>query len=116
MIRAGLFLYDHLGHRVLGFGGKSSLPKSKGVRLASDGYGAGLKREFERGFVYYDCWVDDARLVVLNARSAAAHGATILTRTRRVGAARSGVDRDPERRRGRSHGAPSAIVNAAGPG
>ena len=41
------------------------------MRLTPDGYGAGLKPEFERGFVYYDCWVDDARLVVLNARSAA---------------------------------------------
>ncbi|HEY6720088.1 MAG TPA: FAD-dependent oxidoreductase, partial [Burkholderiales bacterium] len=90
MIRAGLFLYDHLGHRTLGFGGKTSLPKSKGIRLADDGYGAGLKPDFKRGFVYYDCWVDDARLVVLNARSAAAHGATILTHTRLVLARRGG--------------------------
>ena len=72
MIRAGLFLYDHLGHRMLGFGTRSSLPGSRSVRLALHGYGAGLKPEFERGFSYYDCWVDDARLVALNARSAAA--------------------------------------------
>ena len=117
MIRAGLFLYDHLGHRLLGFGGKSSLPRSKGVRLAGGGYGAGLKPEFERGFVYYDCWVDDARLVVLNARSAVAHGATIRTRTRLVSARREGgkwaatLNGDGGSRTVRA----SAIVNAAGP-
>jgi len=117
MIRAGLFLYDHLGHRVLGFGGVSSLPKSKGVRLAADGYGAGLKRDFERGFLYYDCWVDDARLVVLNARSAAAHGAAILTRTRLVSARREGTEWVATLNGGAGgrtvHA--SAIVNAAGP-
>ena len=117
MIRAGLFLYDHLGHSMLGFGARSSLPMSKSVRLASDGYGAGLKPGFERGFVYYDCWVDDARLVVLNARSAAAHGATILTRTRLVSARREGAEwaatlnGDGSGRTVRA----SAIVNAAGP-
>jgi len=117
MIRAGLFLYDHLGHRLLGFGGKSSLPRSKGVRLAGSGYGAGLKPEFERGFVYYDCWVDDARLVVLNARSAVAHGATIRTRTRLVSARREGgkwaatLNGDGGNRAVHA----SAIVNAAGP-
>jgi glycerol-3-phosphate dehydrogenase len=89
MIRAGLFLYDHLGAHAFGLGeSRSSLPKSRGVSLVADGYGAGLKPEFERGFVYFDCWVDDARLVVLNARSAARHGATILTRTRCTGARR----------------------------
>jgi len=89
MIRAGLFLYDHLGSRRFGFGpDRSSLPKSRGVRLEPEGYGAGLKPEFDRGFAYFDCWVDDARLVVLNARSAARHGAGILTRTRCTGARR----------------------------
>jgi glycerol-3-phosphate dehydrogenase len=118
MIRAGLFLYDHLGHRLTGLDGRNSLPKSKGVRLAADGYGAGLKPGFERGFLYYDCWVDDARLVVLNARSAQAHGATILTRTRLVYAHREGdewvatLDGDPGGRRDVRAG---AIVNAAGP-
>ena len=87
MIRAGLFLYDHLGARAFG-ATRSSLPKSRAVALDPDGYGAGLKPGFERGFVYFDCWVDDARLVVLNARSAAQHGATILTRTRCTGARR----------------------------
>ena len=122
MIRAGLFLYDRLGHRAFGFGGRcslrTSLPKSKSVRLAPEGYGAGLKPEFERGFSYFDCWVDDARLVVLNARSAAARGASILTRTRLVRAQRerdewvatldspSGGEREVRA---------AAIVNAAGP-
>jgi glycerol-3-phosphate dehydrogenase len=118
MIRAGLFLYDHLGHGIPGFGPKSSLPASRGIRLAPEGYGAGLKPEFERGFVYYDCWVDDARLVVLNARSAAALGATILTRTRLVSAKRENgrwVARlDPESGESRTVHA-AAIVNAAGP-
>ena len=118
MIRAGLFLYDHLGARAFGLGAsRSSLPKSRGVKLAADGYGAGLKPEFEKGFVYFDCWVDDARLVVLNARSAAQHGATILTRTRCTGARRekgvwvvalegAGVTRSVTAR---------ALVNATGP-
>jgi len=89
MIRAGLFLYDHLGASSFGFRpSPRSLPKSRSVKLVADGYGAGLKTEFKKGFVYFDCWVDDARLVVLNARSAARHGATILTRTRCTGARR----------------------------
>ena len=83
MIRAGLFLYDHIG-------GRTSLPKSRSVKLLPNGYGAGLKPEFTHGFTYSDGWVDDARLVVFNARSAAAHGATVLTRTRLVSAVREG--------------------------
>jgi len=118
MIRAGLFLYDHLGHGLPGFGPKSSLPGSKGIRLDPDGYGAGLKPEFERGFVYYDCWVDDARLVVLNARSAAALGATILTRTRLASAKRENgrwvAKLAPESGESRTVNA-AAVVNAAGP-
>ena len=83
MIRAGLFLYDRLG-------GKTSLPRSRGVALRAGGYGAGLKADFRRGFVYADCWVDDARLVVLNARGAAENGARVLPRTRCVGGRRDG--------------------------
>ncbi len=85
MIEAGLFLYDHLG-------GRRSLPKSRGVRLDPEGYGSGLKAEFRRGFSYFDCWVDDARLVVLNARSAEQHGARILTRRRCTGARRDAAE------------------------
>src|SRR5215831_6175348 len=60
MIRAGLFLYDHLG-------GRMTLPKSFSVDLGRTQYGAGLKPRFHKGFVYADARVDDARLVVGNA-------------------------------------------------
>ncbi|HEY6433722.1 MAG TPA: glycerol-3-phosphate dehydrogenase [Acetobacteraceae bacterium] len=79
MIRAGLFLYDHLGGRKL-------LPPTRVLDLRHDPAGAPLRAEFTRGFEYSDCRVDDARLVVLNARDAAAHGADIRTRTRCVAA------------------------------
>lgn len=79
MIRAGLFLYDHLGKR-------KRLPASRGVRF---GAGSPLKAEISRGFEYSDCWVDDARLVVLNAMAAREKGAHIHTRTRCVSARRS---------------------------
>jgi glycerol-3-phosphate dehydrogenase len=81
MIRLGLFLYDRLG-------GRSTLPKSKGIALQSTAFGAGLKPEYRKGFIYSDAWVDDARLVILNLRSAAAYGATLLPRTRFLGAER----------------------------
>lgn len=73
MIRAGLFLYDHLG-------GKSSLPKSGPVGFAGTKAGAPLKLDYKRGFYYSDCWADDARLVILNAIDARERGATILPR------------------------------------
>ena len=120
MIRSGLFLYDHLGRgRFALRGGRSSLPTSRRVALDGDGYGAGLKPEFSTGFSYYDCWVDDARLVVANARSAAARGARILPRTRLAGA-RRGADgwtltlEDPAGRNEREAVA-RVLINAAGP-
>ena len=73
MIRAGLFLYDHLARREV-------LPGSTTVDLRAHPAGAPLKRQFTKGFVYSDGWVDDARLVVLNAVDAAQRGATVLTR------------------------------------
>ncbi|MES2830460.1 MAG: glycerol-3-phosphate dehydrogenase [Pseudomonadota bacterium] len=73
MIRAGLFLYDLLARRRL-------LPGSGGIDLAKHPTGAALQSRFKRGFSYSDCWVDDARLVVLNAIDAAEKGATVLTR------------------------------------
>lgn len=75
MIRAGLFLYDHLG-------GRNILPGTRTLNLRSDPAGVPLRPSFTRGFEYSDCWVDDARLVVLNARDAAARGADIRTRVR----------------------------------
>jgi len=74
MIRAGLFLYDHLA-------GRQKLKRSRGLNLRKHGYGKPLSDHYKRGFRYADCWVDDARLVVSNAIDAQAHGATILTRT-----------------------------------
>jgi len=119
MIRAGLFLYDHLGRGAMGFGrNMSTLPGSRNVVLEPEHLGKGLKPVFTRGFAYYDCWVDDARLVVLNARSAASHGADILTRTRCTGAERWG-DRWRVRLRSASGDerevTARALVNAAGP-
>ena len=106
LIRAGLFLYDRLG-------GKSRLPKSKAVRLRGTPWGAGLK-PIERGFVYSDGWVDDSRLVVLNAIGARDKGAEIRTRTAFLGATRE-ADRWLVRLDDGSKVTARAIVNAAGP-
>ena len=111
MIRAGLFLYDHLG-------GRMTLPKSFGVKLGGSRWGAGLQSRFARGFVYADARVDDARLVVINALDAQAKGADIRVHTRVLGARREGgLWRASLRAKG---GAPievtaRAIVNAGGP-
>ena len=72
MIRLGLWLYDHIGGRI-------SLPSSRRVRLSEPGLAGVLKPNLVTGFAYSDCWVDDARMVVVNAMDAAARGATILT-------------------------------------
>jgi glycerol-3-phosphate dehydrogenase len=77
MLRLGLFVYDHLGGRKL-------LPPTSTINLSRDPLGKPLKGRYEHGFEYSDCWVDDARLVVLNAMDAAARGAVIRTRTRCV--------------------------------
>ena len=81
LIRLGLFLYDHLG-------GRRTLPASGAVDLARVPVGKPLKAGFTQAFVYSDCWVDDARLVVLNAMDAAARGADIRVRTEVMSAAR----------------------------
>jgi glycerol-3-phosphate dehydrogenase len=83
MIRAGLFLYDHLGGR--------EFPDSRRIRdFRHDDAGRLLRPEFTEAFEYSDCWIDDARLVVLTARDATLRGARILTRTRCTRAASSG--------------------------
>jgi glycerol-3-phosphate dehydrogenase len=82
MIRLGLFLYDHLG-------GRERLPASRAIDLRSDPAGAPLKETYRKAFTYADCWVEDARLVVLNAIDAAERGAEILTRYRCTGAGRA---------------------------
>jgi glycerol-3-phosphate dehydrogenase len=84
MLRVGLFLYDHLG-------GRDRLPGTRVLDMASDAAGVPLKPDtFTTGFEYSDCWVDDARLVVLNARDAADRGAEILVGTRADSAERDG--------------------------
>ena len=83
LVRLGLFLYDHLGGRRL-------LPGTRALDLRRAPEGRPLKPEYRKGFEYSDCWVDDARLVVLNALDAQAKGAEILTRTALVGARRNG--------------------------
>ena len=75
LIRFGLFLYDHLG-------GRKILPGTTTVDLLSDPVGEPLQDRFVKAYEYSDCWVEDSRLVVLNARDAQARGATIMTRTK----------------------------------
>ena len=111
MIRAGLFLYDHLG-------GRKTLPSSFGVRLAKSKWGAGLKRKFDRGFVYSDARVDDARLVVANALAARELGAEIRTRTRLVAARRENGEWRVTLADAAGHASEvraGGLVNAAGP-
>jgi glycerol-3-phosphate dehydrogenase len=112
LLRLGLFLYDHLGGRRL-------LPATRTLNLADDPAGEPLKREYTLGFEYSDCWAEDARLVVLNARDAADKGAVIATRTRCISAKRDADawtltlqdQRTGELREIRAR----ILVNAAGP-
>lgn len=113
MIRLGLFLYDHLGKR-------KHLPGCSMINLRRDAEaGRPLKKSFTKAFEYSDCWTDDARLVVLNAVSAAELGADIRVRTKMTGAERKDglwhitlEDRDSG---ARCHVTAKALVNAAGP-
>jgi glycerol-3-phosphate dehydrogenase len=82
LLRLGLFLYDHLDWHM-------ELPKSQAVDLRQSKYGAGLKPSFDKGFVYSDAWVDDARMVISNLKSAREMGARIFARHRCVSARRS---------------------------
>ncbi len=110
MLRAGLFIYDSLARREL-------LPGSHGLDLRTHPAGKPLKPEFSRGFVYSDGWVDDARLVVLNAVDAAERGARVFTRTHCESARREGDQWVAVlRREGATLTARArALVNAAGP-
>ncbi len=110
MLRLGLFLYDHLG-------GRHILPGTEMVDLTHHVVGEPLKRTFRQGFVYSDGWVDDSRLVVLNAVDAAERGAMIRTRTRLVRADREGSHWQLvlNVRGNREVVTAGALVNAAGP-
>ncbi|SPH23419.1 Aerobic glycerol-3-phosphate dehydrogenase [Defluviimonas aquaemixtae] len=83
LIRFGLFLYDHLG-------GRRILPGTRTLDLGRDKAGEPLMSKFQRAWEYSDCWVQDARLVVLNARDAEARGAKIMTRAKVTEARRDG--------------------------
>lgn len=110
LIRLGLFMYDNLG-------GRKILPGTTTLDLTKDPAGKPLNPKFRRAYEYSDCWVEDARLVVLNARDAEDRGATIMTRARVTAAHRTGdhwmitVDRGngPETFRAK------VLVNAGGP-
>jgi glycerol-3-phosphate dehydrogenase len=111
VIRAGLFLYDHLG-------GRRELPGTDTIDCARHPYGAPLRPGLRTAFVYSDCWVDDARLVVLNARDAARRGAHILTRTELVAAERTAGKWRARLTSGDGSAvvvAARVLVNAAGP-
>ncbi|MDH5912567.1 glycerol-3-phosphate dehydrogenase [Vibrio splendidus] len=109
MIRCGLFLYDNLGKR-------TTLPGSKTVNLAKSGL---LKPEMKTGFEYSDCWVDDARMVLLNVLAAKENNAEVRNYCRVEKAHREGgiwhvtiLDVMTNQRFERKA---KALVNAAGP-
>jgi len=111
MIRAGLFLYDHLARR-------RNLPASKTIDLRTHPAGKPLETHYRKGFEYSDGWVDDARLVVANAIDALERGAEVLTRTACVGLQPDGAQwiatlraTDGRERTLRAR----LVVNAAGP-
>jgi glycerol-3-phosphate dehydrogenase len=111
LVRLGLFLYDHLG-------GREQLPGCRRIDLHSAPEGAAIKDDFKLAFEYSDCWVDDARLVVLNAMDAAERGAKVMVRTAASSARRENgawhvefKGQDGTQSRVRS----GVLVNAAGP-
>ncbi len=112
LVRLGLFLYDNLG-------GRKKLPGTRTLDLRRDPEGAPIKDQFSKGFEYSDCWVDDARLVVLNAMDAAARGAHILTRTACTSARREGglwrIETKDARDGAKRVVLARALVNASGP-
>lgn len=110
LIRLGLYLYDTLG-------GRRILPATRMLDLASDPAGKPLKPGFRRAYEYSDCWVEDAKLVSLNARDAAERGAAVLTRTRVTSAIRNGDlwEIGTEGALGPQTHHARALVNAGGP-
>jgi glycerol-3-phosphate dehydrogenase len=109
MIRSGLFLYDLLARG-------RTLPGSGHVRFNTGRLGVALKPQYTQGYAYSDCWVDDARLVIANARGAADLGARILPRTRHIKAQRAGEHWEVVLQHGSReiHVRAKCIVNATG--
>lgn len=112
MLKAGLFLYDHLASNM-------TLPKSRAIDFRTHSAGQPLKSDYTKGFVYSDGWVQDSRLVVLNAMDAAERGADVRTRTRLINATRqNGLWQAELEDRVTGHTTTvqaRALVNAAGP-
>jgi len=110
MLRAGLFLYDSLG-------GREKLPGTETVNLHKAPFKGILEERLKKGFEYSDCWVEDARLVVLNAVDAANRGADIRTRTEVISVAVDGaLYRADIRKDGKTETVTArAVVNSAGP-
>jgi len=111
VLRAGLFLYDHIG-------GRKVLPPTRTVRRGRDAALEPLAERYVQGFEYSDCWADDARLVVINAIDAAERGACIEPGWTVTAARRESdfwhvemVSSAGKRRTVRTQG----LVNAAGP-
>jgi glycerol-3-phosphate dehydrogenase len=112
LVRAGLFLYDHLG-------GRKILAPTRSLDLAKAPEGEPLRKDFGRAFEYSDCWVDDARLVVLNAVDVHKRSGTVLTRTSLTSARRVAdtwlVDLRSTRDGSTLQATGKVLVNAAGP-
>jgi len=112
MVRIGLFLYDHLG-------GRKKLPPTRALDLTRAPEGKPIRKAYRKAFEYSDCWVDDARLVVLNALDAQKRGATVMVRTPLIHARRDGliwsVDLLNSNSQTKITARGKVIVNAAGP-
>jgi len=110
MLRAGLFLYDNIG-------GRKMLPGTKVLDLHEPPHQGVLEARLEKGFEYSDCWVEDARLVVLNAVDAANFGADIRTRTEVLGveAVDKGYRAEIKDETGTRHVTAKGVINSAGP-
>ncbi|MHA6685573.1 glycerol-3-phosphate dehydrogenase [Mesorhizobium sp. A556] len=112
MLRLGLFLYDHIGGRKL-------LPATKTLDMHTDPAGKPLKPLFQKAFEYSDGWVNDARLVALNARDAADRGAVVRTRTKVISARREGelwsITLEDARTKKTEEVKARLLVNCAGP-
>lgn len=110
LIRLGLAMYDHMG-------GRKILPATRTLDLHNDPAGKVLNPKFRRAYEYSDCWVEDSRLVVLNARDAEARGARIMVRTKVMSATRTGDlwQITTEGPQGQQVHTARALVNAGGP-
>ncbi len=111
-IRLGLFLYDQMG-------GRKFLPGTKRIDLTTDQAGGPLQSRYRRAFEYSDGWVDDARLVVLNARDSHDRGAAIFTRNKVTRAERLDelwqITLEDQRTGTVTQHLARALVNAGGP-